>query len=79
AQLLQTLRKYFGHEAFRGSQEEVILKLLQGNHVFYQERTGLGKSLVYQLPALLETPSKGRITLVISPLRSLMQNQVMQL
>ena len=69
------LQKYWGHTAFRGSQEHVIRQLLEGKDVLALMPTGGGKSLCYQLPAL---HFEG-ITLVISPLIALMQDQVTKL
>ncbi len=70
--LLQSL---FGHQDFRARQEEIIDTLLAGNHCLVMMPTGMGKSLCYQIPALL---SDG-LTLVISPLIALMQDQVTSL
>ena len=66
------LKKYFGFNTFRGRQEEVINSLIAGKHTFVIMPTGGGKSLCYQLPALM---SKGT-ALVVSPLIALMKNQV---
>ncbi|MBL0385980.1 RecQ family ATP-dependent DNA helicase [Tumebacillus sp. ITR2] len=70
--LREPLKRYFGFESFRGGQEQIIQSLLEGEHVLGIMTTGAGKSLCYQLPALL-MPG---VTLVISPLVALMHDQV---
>ena len=68
----QTLRNVFGHSAFRDGQEPVVRALLEGRPALAVFPTGGGKSLCYQLPALL----LDGLTLVISPLIALMKDQV---
>ncbi len=71
-QAQETLRKYFGHEAFRPGQEVMVNALTHHRDALGVMPTGGGKSLCYQIPALL-LPG---ITLVVSPLISLMKDQV---
>ncbi len=70
--LRSALRKYFGFDSFKGSQEQIINNVLNGNNSFVIMPTGGGKSMCYQLPALLSNGT----AIVVSPLIALMKNQV---
>ena len=69
------LKSVFGYDQFRAGQEEVIAAVLKGGPVLAVMPTGSGKSMCYQLPALLD----GGLTVVVSPLIALMRDQVQQL
>ncbi|MFM9910225.1 MAG: DNA helicase RecQ [Chitinophagaceae bacterium] len=72
AALYEKLQEGFGFDSFKGNQEAIIKTLLAGNDVFVIKPTGGGKSLCYQLPAIL---SEG-VAIIVSPLIALMKNQV---
>ncbi|NNK82785.1 MAG: RecQ family ATP-dependent DNA helicase [Flavobacteriaceae bacterium] len=71
-QLHNALKTYFGFDTFKGLQEDVIKSVLKGDNTFVIMPTGGGKSLCYQLPALMQEGT----AIVVSPLIALMKNQV---
>jgi len=70
--LIGLLKKFFGFESFKGNQEAIINNVLEGNDSFVIMPTGGGKSMCYQLPALMSDGT----AIIISPLIALMKNQV---
>ena len=70
--LTDALQKHFGFDAFKGEQEQIISTLLEGKDTFVIMPTGGGKSLCYQLPAMM----KDGVAIIVSPLIALMKNQV---
>jgi ATP-dependent DNA helicase RecQ len=70
--LKEALKKYFGFDDFKGEQEGIIRNVLEGRNTFVIMPTGGGKSLCYQLPALISNGT----AIIVSPLIALMKNQV---
>lgn len=73
--LSHALKTYFGYDTFRGEQQRIVEHLLRGGNSFVVMPTGAGKSLCYQLPAILQPGT----AVVVSPLIALMKNQVDQM
>ncbi|MEQ6167200.1 DNA helicase RecQ [Ekhidna sp. MALMAid0563] len=73
--LKESLKRVFGYDKFRGKQEDIIHNILEGQNTFVIMPTGAGKSLCYQLPAIVQDGT----AIVISPLIALMKNQVDQM
>lgn len=73
--LLEALQKYWGYDSFRPMQDRIVRSILSGADVAVVMPTGGGKSLCYQLPALVS----GKLAVVVSPLIALMQDQAAQL
>ena len=71
-QALQILNDVFGYNSFRSGQEEIINSILNKNNILAVMPTGAGKSLCYQIPALIFS----RGTIVVSPLVALMDDQI---
>lgn len=74
AEVMDALR-LFGHTSFRKGQDRAVMRVLSGMSTLVTLSTGSGKSLCYQLPAYLYRQKRKCITLVISPLVSLMEDQ----
>lgn len=79
-QPLEALQKIFGHEKFRATQAPIIDRVLTGKHALVIMPTGMGKSLCYQIPAVVDWPDRPTkqddLVLVLSPLIALMKDQV---
>ncbi len=84
---LEVLKRCFGHDSFRGPQERIIARTLSGEHSLVLMPTGMGKSLCYQIPAIVSAAAASAVrkssdqqrvplTLVVSPLIALMKDQV---
>jgi RecQ family ATP-dependent DNA helicase len=76
---IETLYNTFGHKAFRNPQEQVILSVFEGKDTIVVLPTGRGKSLCYQLPAVVlsdANPARKKVAIVVTPLISLMKDQI---
>jgi len=73
---LSILREVFGYQALRGPQAEIIDHVISGGDALVLMPTGGGKSLCYQIPAIARHRAGQGVTVVISPLIALMQDQV---
>mgnify|MGYP006201370869 CR=1 FL=1 len=73
---LPILREVFGYDAFRGPQQAIVDHVVKGGDALVLMPTGGGKSLCFQLPALVRYQRRGVLTIVISPLQALMKDQV---
>ena len=83
----EVLKRCFGHDSFRGPQEDIIRRTIAGEHSLVLMPTGMGKSLCYQIPAIISANAASAarkstdqqpvpLTLVVSPLIALMKDQV---
>src|SRR6187402_3783746 len=73
---LTVLREVFGYAAFRGQQDEIVEHVLGGGDALVMMPTGGGKSLCYQVPAIVRHRAGHGVAVVVSPLIALMQDQV---
>ncbi len=77
---LEALRSIFGHQEFRATQAQIVDRVIQDQHTLVIMPTGMGKSLCYQIPAVVDWPGKpnhgDELVIVLSPLIALMKDQV---